>query len=95
MSRNVFHRCNLKAGRYIIVPTTFESGQEGEFLLRIFTSKANNAKYELYINFLVSVFLNYLIIHNKSCIYAKSILFIILFLQYWNFLFCNNKYFVY
>ncbi|KAG8196268.1 hypothetical protein JTE90_023823 [Oedothorax gibbosus] len=44
MSRNVFHRCDLKAGRYIIVPTTFEPSQEGEFLLRLFTSKANNAK---------------------------------------------------
>lgn len=53
MSRNVFHRCNLKSGRYIIVPTTFEPGQEGEFLLRIFTSKANNAKYELHVTFLL------------------------------------------
>ncbi|KFM60824.1 Calpain-5, partial [Stegodyphus mimosarum] len=44
MSRNVFQRCSLKYGRYVIVPTTFEPGQEGEFLLRIFTSKANNGK---------------------------------------------------
>ncbi|GFU56267.1 calpain-5 [Nephila pilipes] len=44
MSRNVFCRCNLKAGRYVIVPTTFDPNEEGEFLLRIFTSKANNGK---------------------------------------------------
>lgn len=44
MSRNVFKRCTLKAGRYVVVPTTFEPGEEGEFLLRIFTSKSCNGK---------------------------------------------------
>ncbi|GIZ00252.1 calpain-6 [Caerostris extrusa] len=44
MSRNVFCHCKLKAGRYVIIPTTFAPTEEGEFLVRIFTSKANNGK---------------------------------------------------
>lgn len=37
-SRTVTLRTNLKPGRYCIIPTTFEPGQEGEFLLRVYTS---------------------------------------------------------
>lgn len=44
MTRGVFLRATLKAGRYVVVPTTFEPTEEGEFMLRIFTSKDNNGK---------------------------------------------------
>uniref|UniRef100_A0A672RVU7 Calpain 5a n=1 Tax=Sinocyclocheilus grahami TaxID=75366 RepID=A0A672RVU7_SINGR len=36
-SRCVFLRKDLKEGRYVIVPTTFDPGLQGDFLLRIFT----------------------------------------------------------
>ncbi|CAI5773513.1 calpaincalpain-5 [Podarcis lilfordi] len=36
-SRIVFLRTDLKEGRYVIIPTTFEAGHVGEFLLRVFT----------------------------------------------------------
>ncbi|XP_016374016.1 calpain-5-like [Sinocyclocheilus rhinocerous] len=36
-SRSVFLRKDLKEGRYVIVPTTFDPGLQGNFLLRIFT----------------------------------------------------------
>ncbi|KAM4590544.1 calpain-5-like [Fundulus diaphanus] len=35
-SRSVFLRIELTEGRYVIIPTTFNPGLEGEFLLRIF-----------------------------------------------------------
>lgn len=41
-SRAVFLRATLKRGRYVVIPTTFESGTTGDFYLRVFTSKANN-----------------------------------------------------
>ncbi|KAK5869196.1 hypothetical protein PBY51_010145 [Eleginops maclovinus] len=36
-SRSVFIRIDLKEGRYVIIPTTFDPGLEGDFLLRTFT----------------------------------------------------------
>ncbi|TKS80584.1 Calpain-5 [Collichthys lucidus] len=36
-SRSVFVRIDLPEGRYVIIPTTFDPGLEGDFLLRIFT----------------------------------------------------------
>ncbi|KAM9811890.1 calpain-5a [Syngnathus typhle] len=36
-ARSVFLRVDLKEGRYVILPTTFEPNLEGNFLLRIFT----------------------------------------------------------
>uniref|UniRef100_A0A670ZDZ2 Calpain 5 n=1 Tax=Pseudonaja textilis TaxID=8673 RepID=A0A670ZDZ2_PSETE len=36
-SRSVFLRTDLKEGRYVVIPTTFEAGQVAEFLLRQFT----------------------------------------------------------
>ncbi|XP_041663297.1 calpain-5-like [Cheilinus undulatus] len=43
-SRSVFVRIELKEGRYVIIPTTFDPGLEGEFLLRIFTDVPSNCK---------------------------------------------------
>ena len=36
-SRCVFLRQDLKEGRYVIIPTTFDPGMQGNFLLRLFT----------------------------------------------------------
>lgn len=43
-SRSVFVRIDLKEGRYVILPTTFDPGLEGEFLLRIFSDVSSNCK---------------------------------------------------
>lgn len=44
-SRSVFKRIDLTEGRYVIIPTTFEPGLEGEFLLRVFTDVPSHCKY--------------------------------------------------
>ncbi|XP_076435379.1 calpain-5-like [Babylonia areolata] len=42
-SRSIFLRHGpVKKGRYVVVPSTFDPNQETQFLLRIFTSAANN-----------------------------------------------------
>lgn len=38
-SRQVSHRCQLEQGGYLILPTTFEPGQESSFTLRVYSSK--------------------------------------------------------
>ncbi|XP_047449447.1 calpain-5a [Mugil cephalus] len=43
-SRSVFLRMDLTEGRYVIIPTTFDPGLEGEFLLRIFTDVPSDCK---------------------------------------------------
>lgn len=43
-SRSVFLRLDLKQGRYVIVPTTFDPSLEGEFLLRIFSDVHSDCK---------------------------------------------------
>lgn len=35
----VSHRCFLDQGGYLIIPTTFEPGQESGFTLRVYSSK--------------------------------------------------------
>lgn len=36
-TRNVFHRCELNQGRYVLIPTTFVPRQAREFVLRCFS----------------------------------------------------------
>lgn len=43
-TRNVFLKTSLKKGRYVIFPTTFDPGQEGEFIIRVFTTTINAMK---------------------------------------------------
>lgn len=43
-SRSVFVRVDLKEGRYVIIPTTFDPGLEGDFLLRVFTDMSSDCK---------------------------------------------------
>ncbi|GLH12036.1 Putative calpain 3 [Gryllus bimaculatus] len=38
-SRQVSHRCQLEQGGYLVLPTTFEPGQESNFTLRVYSSK--------------------------------------------------------
>ncbi|KAK0181079.1 hypothetical protein PV327_003395 [Microctonus hyperodae] len=38
-SRQVSHRCLLEQGGYLLIPTTFEPGQETNFTLRVYSSK--------------------------------------------------------
>lgn len=41
-SRSIFLRTSMKKGRYAIIPCTFKSDIEGEFLLRVYTSSENS-----------------------------------------------------
>ncbi|XP_038145881.1 calpain-5-like [Cyprinodon tularosa] len=43
-ARSVFLRIELTAGRYVIIPTTFDPGLEGEFLLRVFADVSTDCK---------------------------------------------------
>ena len=43
-SRCVFLRKELKEGRYVIIPTTFDPAQQGDFLLRVFTDVPSDCK---------------------------------------------------
>lgn len=43
-SRSVFLRTDQPEGRYVIIPTTFEPGHTGEFLLRVFTDVPSNCR---------------------------------------------------
>ena len=43
-SRLVFGRFSLKKGRYVLVPSTFDAGEEGDFMLRIFTESDSQSK---------------------------------------------------
>ena len=37
--REVSKRFSLPPGRYVVIPTTFHSGERGQFLLRLFSEK--------------------------------------------------------
>ncbi|KAI4789916.1 hypothetical protein KUCAC02_034948 [Chaenocephalus aceratus] len=43
-SRCVFLRKEMQEGRYVIIPTTFDPGQQGDFLLRVFTDVPSDCK---------------------------------------------------
>ncbi|MCI4379401.1 hypothetical protein PGIGA_G00227760 [Pangasianodon gigas] len=43
-SRSVFLRKDLKEGRYVIIPTTFDPGLQGDFMLRVFTDVPSECK---------------------------------------------------
>ncbi|XP_062861179.1 calpain-5a [Trichomycterus rosablanca] len=43
-SRSVFLRKDLKEGRYVIIPTTFDPGLQADFLLRVFTDVPSDCK---------------------------------------------------
>ncbi|EDV28402.1 Calpain-5 [Trichoplax sp. H2] len=43
-SREVTGRFELEAGRYVIIPSTFQPGEDGEFLLRMYTENSAGAK---------------------------------------------------
>jgi hypothetical protein len=42
-SRSVFLRHRFPPGRYVIIPCTFSPGEDGEFLLRLYTDKKSDA----------------------------------------------------
>lgn len=43
-SREVFTKLELDPGRYVVVPSTFDANEDGEFMLRIYTEKKAKAK---------------------------------------------------
>lgn len=47
--REVVNRYQLKQGRYIVIPSTYDPNEAGNFMIRIFTEKSSNARY-LYIS---------------------------------------------
>ena len=40
----MFDRFSLDAGRYVVVPSTFDPAQEREFLLRLFSERSTHAE---------------------------------------------------
>ncbi|XP_059211785.1 calpain-3b [Centropristis striata] len=42
--REVTERFHLPAGEYVIIPTTFDAHQEGEFILRVFSEKKSTSE---------------------------------------------------
>ena len=44
-ARSILSRISVKKGRYLLVPSTFDQGQEGLFLLRLYTSGTIETKY--------------------------------------------------
>lgn len=48
-AREVQKRFDLDPGRYIILPCSFKPGDEGDFLLRIFTEKSSEDRYIYYL----------------------------------------------
>ena len=43
--REVVNRCQLKQGRYVVIPSTYDPNEAGNFMIRIFTEKSSNARY--------------------------------------------------
>ena len=44
-AREVLKRFDLDPGRYIVIPCAFKPGEEGDYLLRIFTEKSSEERY--------------------------------------------------
>ena len=44
-ARSVFGRFSLRKGRYVVLPSTFDAGQEADFMMRIFTESDSRSRY--------------------------------------------------
>ena len=42
LSRSVFNRIKLKKGRYLIIPSTFDPGETGDYVLRMYAGNSLN-----------------------------------------------------
>eukprot|EP01054_Gregarina_sp_Poly1_P008449 Gregarina_sp_Poly_1__8448@NODE_4981_length_440_cov_1_833780_g3474_i0_p1_GENE_NODE_4981_length_440_cov_1_833780_g3474_i0NODE_4981_length_440_cov_1_833780_g3474_i0_p1_ORF_typecomplete_len146_score20_93Calpain_III/PF01067_22/3_1e28Calpain_III/PF01067_22/8_8e03_NODE_4981_length_440_cov_1_833780_g3474_i053439 len=50
--REVSNRFRVKPGMYCIIPTTYEAGEEGEFIIRVFTETGHDmVEYDMDIGF--------------------------------------------
>lgn len=52
-ARNVFARVNVRPGRYVSIPSTFEPGCHGKFILRTYSSKGLNLRYDEIVRVLI------------------------------------------
>jgi len=43
--REVVNRYQLKQGRYVVIPSTYDPNEAGNFMIRIFTEKSANVRY--------------------------------------------------
>jgi len=41
--REVVNRYQMKEGRYVVVPSTYDPHEPGKFMMRIFTEKSSDA----------------------------------------------------
>lgn len=44
-TREVVNRYQLKQGRYVVIPSTYDPNEAGNFMIRIFTEKSANVRY--------------------------------------------------
>ena len=42
-AREVVNKFQMKKGRYVVIPSTYEPNKAGSFMLRVFTEKSSKA----------------------------------------------------
>ena len=50
-SRSVFEKCTLKRGRYVVLATTFDPGEESALMMRVFSDEGAKCWYVMHTSF--------------------------------------------